>query len=317
MCTCMLRPLMQAPSPTAGLPGRERAPPPAATPAPNADAAPSADARQGPPAPHHGGEKASRLQRYITLGSINVESYGKASFAALVGHFAGRTLPYKIFTATPDEIRQEFLAMKRLMSEVARTLKITDPCKVWESLINRHNAIAVFPNVNKLVHVMFLIPVQTAIVEQGFSLHRILKNRLSNRLKVMTLDSLLRIKLGTAAQSVSELKGSGFIDSAADVHSYSPVSKRRDFFLADLFKRVQDLDLGYLDDGVNDDEPNWDVVGVDGNDERGSESEDDEEQRELWISDEEKEVPDGADAFGQADEESEGMQVDDDLDNVM
>ena len=83
------------------------------------------------------------------------------------------------------------------------------------------------------------------------------------------------------------------------------------------FKRVQDLDLGYLDDGVNDHGPNWDVVGVDGNDERGSESEDEEEQRELWISDEEKEVPDGADAFGQADEESEGMQVDDDLDNVM
>ena len=128
--------------------------------------------------------------------------------------------------------------MKRLMSEVARTLKITDPCKVWELLINRHNAIAVFPNVIKLVHVMFLIPVQTAMIERGFSLHRTLKNLLSNRLKVMTLDSLLRIKLGTAAQSMSELEGSGCIDSAAGVHSYSPVSKRRDFYLADLFKRV-------------------------------------------------------------------------------
>ena len=61
--------------------------------------------------PIRGGEKASRLQRYITLGSINVESFGKASFAALVGHFAGRTLPLELFTATPDEIRQEFLAM--------------------------------------------------------------------------------------------------------------------------------------------------------------------------------------------------------------
>ena len=68
---------------------------------------------------------------------------------------------------------------------------------------------------------------------------------------------------------------------------------------------------------MNDDEPNWDVVVVIGNDERGSESEDEEELRELWISDEEEEVPDGADAFGQADEESEGMQVDDDLDDVM
>lgn len=35
----------------------------------------------------------------------------------------------------------------------------------------------------------------TATVERGFSIHRVLKNRLSNKLKLTTLDSLMRIKM--------------------------------------------------------------------------------------------------------------------------
>lgn len=50
-----------------------------------------------------------------------------------------------------------------------------------------------FPNMRQLILVMLMIPVQTACVERGFSLHRVIKNRLRNRLKVATIDSLLRV----------------------------------------------------------------------------------------------------------------------------
>ena len=41
-----------------------------------------------------------------------------------------------------------------------------------------------------------VLPVQTAVVERGFSLHRIIKNRLRSRLLVSTMDSLMRIRMG-------------------------------------------------------------------------------------------------------------------------
>jgi hypothetical protein len=62
---------------------------------------------------------------------------------------------------------------------------------VWGLL--RESEGLLFPWIITLVNVMFLIPVQTADVERGFSVHCILKNRLSNRLKIHTLDSLLRV----------------------------------------------------------------------------------------------------------------------------
>ena len=42
---------------------------------------------------------------------------------------------------------------------------------------------------------IFCIPLQTAVVERGFNVHRLIKTRLSNRLLVATIDSLLRVKL--------------------------------------------------------------------------------------------------------------------------
>ena len=46
-----------------------------------------------------------------------------------------------------------------------------------------------------MVYVFLVIPCHTAIVERGFSLHRIIKNRLRNSMIICTLDSLMRMSL--------------------------------------------------------------------------------------------------------------------------
>ena len=46
-----------------------------------------------------------------------------------------------------------------------------------------------------MVYVFVVIPCHTAIVERGFSLHCIIKNRLRNSLMICTLDSLMRMSL--------------------------------------------------------------------------------------------------------------------------
>ena len=51
------------------------------------------------------------------------------------------------------------------------------------------------PNMFTLVKAGLVIPLNKACVEQGFSHHGIIKNKLRSRLKVVNVDSLLRVKL--------------------------------------------------------------------------------------------------------------------------
>ena len=45
------------------------------------------------------------------------------------------------------------------------------------------------------VHLMSVIPGHTCDVERGFSTHRVIKHRLTSRLRIFTVDSLMRVKL--------------------------------------------------------------------------------------------------------------------------
>ena len=153
-----------------------------------------------------------------------------------------------------------------------------------------------FPRILILVNVMFLIPVQTADVERGFSVHRILKNRLSNRLKIHTLDSLFRVKLLTLGKSIFEFD----YESAAKKHSYVAFDKRDDFLLRALFLKVNQVEMGLLEDGI-DEGPEPENLAIVGGD-----SEDDEEVSEegFWLSsDDEVEgevvIPENEDCFGE------------------
>ena len=51
------------------------------------------------------------------------------------------------------------------------------------------------PNMFTLVKAGLVIPLNTACVERGFSHHGIIKNKFRSRLKVVNVDSLLRVKL--------------------------------------------------------------------------------------------------------------------------
>ena len=59
----------------------------------------------------------------------------------------------------------------------------------------KSNYRAQLPRILLMVYVFLVIPCHTAIVERGFSLHRIIKNRLRNSMIICTLDSLMRMSL--------------------------------------------------------------------------------------------------------------------------
>jgi hypothetical protein len=90
---------------------------------------------------------------------------------------------------------------------------VTGVCAMWEISNNFPNLTAhdvwarikrdhlpSIPYIFQLACIMFTIPVQSATVERGFSMHRVFKNRLSNRLRLVTLDSLMRVKLLSPSQ---------------------------------------------------------------------------------------------------------------------
>jgi len=123
---------------------------------------------------------------------------------------------------------------------------------IWRKLYF-DNAHILFPNIMQLVYVTFLIPVHTSQVERGFSVHRVIRNRLTNRLKIMTLDSLMRIKL---------------------------LAKKAD--MADTMKAfdlsgAEQVEFTVLKEGIDDDEPDCDWNGNDDS-ESEQEAEDD-----PWI----------------------------------
>ena len=131
-------------------------------------------------------------------------------------------------------------------------------------------------------------------MERGFSVHRIIKNRLSNRMKILTLDSLLRIRLLTHGQDMVSMRDNFDFEAAVAAHQYVPVTSREDMKLRQLFKKVEDIELELLCHGVDEgDEPDFDLE---------IENEVDEEEGDVgaWMSEEEEDADgdDGKDCFG-------------------
>ena len=71
-------------------------------------------------------------------------------------------------------------------------------CWMWRvardalALIDAQHRLEV-PHLLHLAAAMLCIPVQTATVERGFSMNRLFKHKLSNRMRLITLDSMTRV----------------------------------------------------------------------------------------------------------------------------
>jgi Domain of unknown function (DUF4371) len=90
------------------------------------------------------------------------------------------------------EVYVQFCSMKTQVLAMAREPGCTLN-SMWLHL-QQGPAVIAFPKMLMLVHIMLVIMVHSADVERMFSLARVTKHRLTNRLHVHTLDSLMRIK---------------------------------------------------------------------------------------------------------------------------
>ena len=182
------------------------------------------------------------------MPAAELHKFGSDMLRCLLVHFCGSHLGSKrMFVVSGREsiIAAEFMALKNALIKTVNELQQTNAMYIWRKL-SLEEAQLNFPNLFQLVLTMFLIPVQTAVVERGFSLHKIIKNKLRNRLEIVTVDSLMRVKL-----LCNDLEGFD-VDVAAKKYVISPAGC---MVLNQLHKKVSQIEIGRLEDGIDDGEP--------------------------------------------------------------
>ncbi|GFH19707.1 uncharacterized protein HaLaN_16704 [Haematococcus lacustris] len=122
---------------------------------------------------------------------------GQQELQELVKHFCNASQRQQLFrvegTAGVARLVHQLTLFKREMWRVFQANRSVTLQSAWVLLMEL--GYVHFPLMMQLTQVMLLMPLQTAVVERGFSIHRIIMHRLANRLKLATVDSLMRIRI--------------------------------------------------------------------------------------------------------------------------
>jgi hypothetical protein len=177
---------------------------------------------------------------YRGLKQSEVDKFGVSDYKILLSHFCNRKKREQLFPIDPfvlSQVNKEFSRMKHLLWLAAR-----DPhaefLPVWRDIHDEHGLGLGY--MLKFVYLCLVIPINSAIAERGFSLHNSIKTKLRNRLRIKTIDALIRTK--TLAKSWEKFD---YLQLEELYHN-----KPQNFKLPSLFQAVNALEYdGSTDDG--------------------------------------------------------------------
>jgi hypothetical protein len=146
---------------------------------------------------------------YTHTLSLDAKSKMSAQFILLVDFYTGKKVgEKKLFIPPRADIGATNATAKQGVltshAKLSRATVLDTPSITLQSFWQQASATENYPHVFQLARVMMVLPVQSATVERGFSMHRVIKHRLTNRLELVTLDSLMRVHmLGPKTDEVS------------------------------------------------------------------------------------------------------------------
>ena len=195
--------------------------------------------------------------------------FGEAELMRLLQHYCHAENAQRLFPLTSSLFTGLLTEFKHIKAKLAHqtTLGRLRWSDAWAAMARE--SVHLFPTLIHLVYVASVLPTQTACVERGFSRHKIVKNRLRNRLKVPTVDSLLRVGfLGTAADGSHKCES--LLQQAAALYTSKATG-----LLHALFKSVADMNLAAYgaEDAMHEDEEEEEVAFPSGEEEVESDSE--------------------------------------------
>ena len=186
---------------------------------------------------------------YVDMDIKTLESYGIAEFTEILKYFCGSQLREsdRLLDAKNNigTILDQFSKSKTLLHKLVQQApnKTISMQVAWRRLSSDYgHQIA---DILVFIYVYFTIPLQTAVVERGFSVHRNIKTRLRNLLRVQTIDSLLRVIL--LAPPLNEFP----MDDALEAYMSKKGDGQPPLAIAQLAKAVNDIEIGDLVDGID------------------------------------------------------------------
>lgn len=130
---------------------------------------------------------------YSEMKYGHVKAFGSDEFKKLIKHFCGPKQAHRLFAAQESEILSalaEFARVKPLLWNAGQDG--TSMQAFWRDL-PEEDALCL-RRVLIFVHVCFVVPMNSACAERGFSLHNTIKTKLRNRLRIPSLDALMRTR---------------------------------------------------------------------------------------------------------------------------
>lgn len=173
-------------------------------------------------------------ESYRKVQLKDLESFGTAEFKKIVAHFCAASLDNRLFDvdkALLDGLKREFKSMKQVLWTAGQDRYSTFE-SVWRGLDDSHRL--VLPHMLKFVEVCFVIPMNSCCAERGFSEHGVIKNKLRNRMRIKTVDALMRCR-----SMVDDYKG---FDYQAAVKLYH--QKPQGFLMPSVLQAVNALECG-------------------------------------------------------------------------
>jgi hypothetical protein len=136
---------------------------------------------------------------YRGKSAKEIAEYGEDEFMMIFKHFSQPADKHRWFDTESVGCEQRFIAlqhefkkMKRWLADYAVVPGLSNQ-DVWACIKKEHRL--ELPHMLPFAEAMFYVPVETTCVERGFSEHRVIKHRLTNRLRVVTVDSLMRVSI--------------------------------------------------------------------------------------------------------------------------
>ena len=177
---------------------------------------------------------------YRSLKQSDLDKFGVSDYKILLSHFCNKKKKDQLFPVDPSvlsHVNKEFSRMKHLLWLAARDPH-ADFFPVWRDIHDEHGLGLGY--ILKFVYLCVVIPLNSAIAERGFSLHNSIKTKLRNRLRIITIDALIRCK--TLAQSWENFD---YLQLEDLYHN-----KPQNFRLPALFQAVNAIEFdGNTDDG--------------------------------------------------------------------
>ncbi|KAG1662954.1 hypothetical protein FOA52_006707 [Chlamydomonas sp. UWO 241] len=193
--------------------------------------------------------------QYIGMGHAELDHFGNDSFQQLKDHFwSGDGLPNSPFSARGESfmatLDTEFKHVKTVIKDRLALTPSATMLNLWRFIARSSDSLMV-PNIILLMNVYYVMALHTAEVERGFSIHRILKNRIRSRLMILMVDSLLRIwHLAQSFTGPRESENNSLINEAAEKLSGASLQSQGvnpPSLLKRLVEEVSRVQVSFLD----------------------------------------------------------------------